>query len=79
MMIILGVVLVGCAALIAVVRMMTISHQDAERQWAEERRELLNRIQRPEFVPITQANLPIPEADADQYNLVGTIKYDFDE
>jgi hypothetical protein len=43
--------------------------------WVEERRELLNRIQRPEYVPTAPAvRFEIPEPEPDDFEQVGTIR-----
>ena len=60
-------------ALVYALRLQALSHRDAQAQWAEERRELLNRIQRPEYTPTAPAPFELPELPEDQYNLVGTI------
>jgi hypothetical protein len=45
-------------------------------EWAQERRELLERIQRPQHIPITVTEpLVLPEEPADEIDLVGTINY----
>lgn len=44
--------------------------------WALERRELLNRIQRPEMLPFAAApQYVLPEPEVDDLELVGTIAY----
>ena len=51
--------------------------QDREReQWAKERAELLNRIQRPDFTPVQIPQGEIPEQEPDDSALVGHIEYD---
>lgn len=53
---------------------LLLSQADQARAWTEERRELLTRIQRPEYVPV--APMPVfqaPESEPDEINLVGTI------
>jgi hypothetical protein len=54
--------------------------RDAERkQWAEERRELLNRIQAPSFIPTApQYQFEAPEREPDEYARVGSIVIDPD-
>lgn len=43
--------------------------------WVEERRELLNRIQRPEYVPAAPVtDFQIPELEPDEFDLVGTLQ-----
>ena len=53
--------------------MQAKAHREAQVEWALERRELLNRIQHPEFVPTTPAQFELPEQEPDEWNLVGTI------
>ena len=44
------------------------------REWASERRELLNRVQRPEVLPSPQiADFVIPEVEPDEFDFVGQI------
>lgn len=44
--------------------------------WVEERRELLNRIQRPEYVPTGPVvHFEVPEAEPDDVDKVGTIEF----
>lgn len=69
------------AALVAVVWLLTRSqaaqrdaHAQAEQRWFEERRELLNRVQRPEYLPLTvPKGWEPPEATPDYSDLVGTV------
>lgn len=52
-------------------------HREAQAQWALERRELLNRIQKPEVLPMPSfGQFSAPEQPADEFNLVGTIRND---
>lgn len=64
-------------ALVVVVRLF-LRHQAAlESAWADERRELLTRIQRPEMVPVpTGAPVVFPEQEDDDWGAVGTIEED---
>ena len=73
---------VGLAAIAVVVvvliqtwqqRQLIHDHALERDAWIAERRELLNRIQRPEYTPTTLAPFELPELPEDQYNLVGTI------
>ena len=78
MTIVVGIVAIGLAvALVAVVRILTVAHAASEREWAVQRRELLERIQRPERPPtVTGARFEVPEQEPDEWNLVGTISHD---
>lgn len=49
------------------------------REWASERRELLNRIQRPEWLPVVSEGFEAPEVEMDEFNLVGVIQEPVDE
>ena len=45
--------------------------------YVEERRELLNRIQHPEIVPVKPAaNYVVPEQEPDGWNEIGAIEFD---
>ena len=46
---------------------------------ALERRELLNRVQRPEWLPVPQEAFSTPEVEPDEFNLVGVISEAVDE
>ena len=49
--------------------------REAQAEWALERRELLTRIQRPEYAPTTPvAQFEVPELEPDDYNRVGTVR-----
>jgi hypothetical protein len=48
--------------------------QALERDWARERRELLNRIQRPDVTPADPVLYEIPEQPADEWAKVGEIR-----
>ena len=62
------------AALVAVVWLLLRHQQHAERAWEAERRELLNRIQRPEQIPLPDApDFVLPEPEDDESALVGTV------
>ena len=61
-------------ALVAVVHLLLRYHRQAESTWEKERRELLNRIQRPEVVPLPDVpGFVLPEPEEDFSALVGTI------
>lgn len=80
--------LIAAYVLFAVIAVRFVAKQDAahlnamrvaEMQWAEERRELLNRIQRPEMVPQRVSDpLTLPDPEPDEIELVGTHFYDPD-
>ena len=45
------------------------------REWASERRELLNRIQRPEVLPVvSERDFVIPEVEPDEFDMIGSIQ-----
>ena len=72
--IILGTVLLATViCLVLITRLLVEDQREAQAEWALERRELLNRIQHPEFVPTTPRSLSLPEQEPDEWNLVGTI------
>ena len=78
MIVILGAALIVLTLVLAlIVRMLTEAQGQLEASWVQERRELLERIQRPEHPPITSgARFEAPEQEPDEWNLVGTISYD---
>jgi hypothetical protein len=62
--------------LVLAVRWFVTAQAEAEARWSLERRELLNRIQRPEAVPLHPvANFQAPDTEPDDIELVGTIAY----
>lgn len=64
-------------ALVATVHLLLAHFREAQAQWAVERRELLNRIQRPDIVPVTPVHtFTMPEVEPDEIDLVGTIKFE---
>ena len=71
------VVVVACVlavALVAVVHILQRQHREAEQAWEAERRELLNRIQRPEMLPVPAgATFELPEPEEDFSPLVGVV------
>lgn len=68
---------VAIITLAAVIWMQDRSHRDDRHRWVEERRELLNRIQRPELAPYTTpTSFEAPELPADEWAQVGTIRND---
>jgi hypothetical protein len=61
-------------ALVVALGFSLIRHHEAEMAWADERRELLTRIQRPEYVPAApMPNFELPEMEPDQVELINTI------
>lgn len=73
-------IVVACleaVALIAVVWMLLHTHAAEQKAWTVERRELLERIQRPEHIPL---HLPeafaFPEQESDEFDKVGSIHFD---
>lgn len=77
-LIVLGLALVlTLIALIVIVRELLTRHATSEASWGDERRELLNRIQRPEFLPVASpGNYVIPEQEPDEIGQVGAINFD---
>ena len=55
-------------------RQQAADQQAREQAWVEERRELLNRVQAPERIPLP-ASIPfeIPEHEPDEYGLVNQV------
>jgi hypothetical protein len=64
-------------AVLIVLREYTFATE--RREWASERRELLNRIQRPEWLPVASEGFVTPEPEPDEFNLVGVIQESVDE
>jgi hypothetical protein len=65
---------IEAVALVAVVYLMLRHQRVSESAWTEERRELVNRIQAPERLPIApQPTFEMPEFEPDEMHLVGTI------
>lgn len=79
-LIVLGVALVlALIALVVIVREILARHATEQASWTDERRELLNRIQRPEFLPVASpGNYVIPEPEPDEIGQVGEIMFDPD-
>lgn len=71
-------VLAAIAVLQLAVLILATSRMDRERAgWADERRELLNRIQQPQFIPTGAADgWKFPENEPDEIGLVGTVAID---
>jgi hypothetical protein len=56
------------------VYLLISSHREAQAQWVLERRELLNRIQAPQHIPLgSVSDFVVPEREEDGTELVGTI------
>ena len=66
----------ACALLLAYKQQK--AHQQAHVDWALERRELINRIQHPEILPLGREPEPyeIPERQPDEWAKVGEITID---
>lgn len=63
-------------ALVAVVYLLLGAHHRAEMHWGNERRELLNRIQRPDYVPALVTDperFTLPDDGPDEIELINTI------
>lgn len=61
-------------SLVATVFLMLRYIASAESAWADERRELLNRIQRPEqIIPVAPQQWAWPDEEPDEIEKVGTI------
>jgi hypothetical protein len=68
------IVLIGC-----ILQLHSSERERVARMTGEERRELLNRIQAPERIPLPAATFTdLPELEADESAAVGTITYDED-
>jgi hypothetical protein len=70
-----AVVFLGVALVVTIV-VFVRSHAQAQADWAEERRELLNRIQFPDHRPTTAAPFETPEVEPDESHMVGMIYAD---
>lgn len=68
-----------CVALFVLVAALWVAlnrHHQAERDWARERRELINRIQRPEYLPtmVDPDHFTLStDEEPDEIDLIGTI------
>lgn len=62
---------------LVLVREFTFRQERSE--WLVERRELLNRVQRPEWTPALDRPFVTPEPEPDEFNLVGVISEAVDE
>lgn len=80
-MIALGCVTLICVALIAVLAYVLRSQREERAQNAIERRELLERIQRPELRPVVAGAEPleIPERPPSEWPVVGQVQSISDE
>lgn len=73
----LACVTVVALAIIVVLIVVLRSHAAAQAQWAAERRELVNRVQRPEFLPVGPVEpYVMPEREPDEWAKVGQIDID---
>lgn len=67
---------VEAVALVVVVLLLLRHFAEAQAQWAVERRELLNRVQRPDHIPVApRPEFVLPELEDDLTAEVGTITY----
>ena len=64
-------------AVLILAREYTFHQERAE--WLSERRELLNRVQRPEWLPVASQAFSAPEPELDEFNMVGVISEPVDE
>lgn len=72
-----AVVILALLGLIALVLHRQADERERiARQNGEERRELLNRIQAPDRIPLPAMSFEIPELEDDDSAVVGTITYD---
>lgn len=59
------------------VERLTGAHRASEEAWIVERRELTNRVQAPDRIPVAlRPAFEPPELEVDESNLVGTVNYD---
>lgn len=66
--------LLAVVAIVGVVVQAFRFHASQAKAWAQERRELLNRVQRPEVIPQAAPEMwAMPEMLPDESNLVGTV------
>ena len=65
--------------LFALILLREYTFRQEREEWLLERRELLNRVQRPEWLPVSQGAFSQPEPEADEFNLVGVISEAVDE
>jgi len=65
--------------LVAIVTFLLRYHAKQAEAWTRERRELLNRVQRPEVIPVSAGDgFAVPDTAPDEINLVGQIDFDPD-
>jgi hypothetical protein len=71
---------VALCAMVGHYYLLDKSHIAERVLWAEERRELLNRIQRPDQIPTSPSpGYVVPEPEPDEINDVGTVRYEPEE
>lgn len=71
------IAVIEAVALVVVVLAFLWDRRQTEDKWAAERRELLNRVQFPDRMPVeAPADFRVPELEPDELNLVGTIRYE---
>jgi len=82
--------IVACALVVALVAVAYLllrsqaradaAHERDREAWVAERRELLNRVQRPEQIPVGTASFVFPaEQEIDEIAQVGQIDYSMEE
>ncbi|NBT35696.1 MAG: hypothetical protein EBT03_09195 [Betaproteobacteria bacterium] len=71
--------LVPFILLFALILVREYTFRQERSEWLLERRELLNRVQRPEWLPVPQEAFSTPEVEPDEFNLVGVISEAVDE
>jgi hypothetical protein len=76
----IGIAVVWALFTITLLWVQGRNHSSAQEEWLEERRELLNRIQHPEVMPMAPvSDFKAPERPPDEWTKVGTIEIDFDK
>lgn len=69
------IILVVLCLLFSFERSNRIERADRAKAWEDERRELLNRIQRPDLLPAQAAEpIMVPDREPDEWNRVGEIQ-----
>ena len=67
--------IVSSLILLTIILMREYTFHQERSEWLLERRELLNRVQRPEALPSPQiADFVIPDFEPDEFDLVGVIQ-----
>lgn len=65
--------------LFALILLREYTFRQERAEWLSERRELLNRVQRPDILPVAQSAFVQPEVEPDEFNLIGSIAEGNDE